>query len=201
VNLFPDEVYVFTPQGDVIALPHGATPVDFAFAVHTDIGHRCTAAKVDGKIVPLRHKLRNGNRVEVITSKKKTPSRDWLSFVKTSKARNRISNFINSQERENCLTLGKELLEKEILDYGMEPALLMKGKKMQEAMQASGYNSLDSMMIGIGFGKVSARHVVDKLAPKRVHHPRSRDYSSPYRLPERYRSRAGIGTHDSGGVE
>ncbi len=166
VNLFPHEVYVFTPDGDVYALPHGATPVDFAYAVHTDIGDHCTTAKVDGKIVPLKFKLRNGHRVEIMTSKQKHPSRDWLSFVKTSKARGRISNYINHQERDKCLSLGRELLEKELQEYGVSPASVLKGKGPEEAIHASGYTTLDSLLTGIGIGKVSVHHVVEKLVPK-----------------------------------
>jgi GTP diphosphokinase / guanosine-3',5'-bis(diphosphate) 3'-diphosphatase len=166
VNLFPHEVYVFTPEGDVTALPHGATPVDFAYAVHTDIGTHCATAKVDGKIVPLRYKLRNGNRVEIITSRQKYPNRDWLSFVKTSKARNRISNYVNSQEREKCLRLGQELLEKEIREYDLTPALVLKGKKLEEAIHSCGYNNLNTLFTGIGVGKVSVHSVIEKLLPK-----------------------------------
>jgi len=166
VNLFSQEVYVFSPDGDVYALPHAATPVDFAYAVHTDIGDHCLTAKVDGKIVPLRFKLRTGSRVEIITSKNKFPSRDWLAFVKTSKARSRISNHVNSQEREQSLGLGRELLEKEIRDYDCSPATVLKGKVLEEAINACGYNSLDSLLTGIGIGKVSVHSFVDKLLPK-----------------------------------
>ena len=166
INLYPDEVYVFSPQGDVIALPHGATPVDFAYAVHTEVGNHCLNAKVDGKIVPLRYKLRNGNQVEILTSKQKHPSRDWLSFVKTSRARNRIANYINHQEREKSLSLGRELLDREIQDYDLSPSKVLKGKILEDAIHACGYNSLDSLLTGIGVGKVSAHHVVEKLLPR-----------------------------------
>ncbi len=168
INLYPHEVYVFSPKGDVIALPHGATPVDFAYAVHTDIGNHCLNAKVDGKIVPLRYKLRNGNQVEIITSKQKHPSRDWLSFVKTSRARNRIANYINHQEREKSLSLGRELLDKEIQEHGLTPSELLKGKPLDDAMHACGYNSFDSLLTGIGVGKLSAHHVVEKLLPREM---------------------------------
>ncbi len=166
VNLFSQEVYVFSPDGDVYALPHGATPVDFAYAVHTDIGNHCQTAKVDGKIVPLRFKLRNGNRVEIITSKNKFPNRDWLAFVKTSKARSRISNHINSQERDQSLGLGRELLEKEIRDHDCSPDKVLKGKALEEAIHACGYNSLDSLLMGIGIGKVAVHSFLHKLLPK-----------------------------------
>ena len=166
VDLFFQEVYVFTPEGDVIALPRGATPVDFAYQVHTDIGNHCLAAKVNGKIVNLKYKMKNGDRVEILTSKKKHPSRDWISFVKTSKARSKIIHYINHRERQKSLELGKEILETEIRKYGFNPAEVLKGKNLDEAIHASGFNSLDNLYIGIGFGKTSVRHVVDKLLPK-----------------------------------
>jgi GTP pyrophosphokinase len=166
VNLFPDEVYVFTPGGDVIALPHNATPVDFAYEVHTDVGSHCQSAKVNGKVVPMRYKLQDGDRVEIITSKEASPGREWLAFVKTSKARSRISNYLNTEERSRSLGLGKELLEKEISEYGLDPAIEMDGQAMEEAAQACGFNSTDSLLRGLGIGKLSTHHVIEKLIPK-----------------------------------
>jgi len=166
VDLFFQEVYVFTPQGEVIALPRGATPVDFAYQVHTDIGNHCLGAKVNGKMVPLRYKLKNGDRVEILTSPQRHPSRDWLAFVKTSKARGKISNFINSRERQQSLELGREILETEIRKYGVGPAEVMKGRVIEEAAQACGYNNIDSLLTAIGFGKLPAHQVVEKLLPK-----------------------------------
>lgn len=166
VNLFPDSVYVFTPGGDVIALPHNATPVDFAFQVHTDVGYKCHSAKVNGKGVPLRYKLRDGDQVEISTSEEASPSRDWLAFVKTTKARNRISNFINTEERARSLSLGKELLEQEIREYDLDPEVEMTGEAFEEAAQACGFNSTDSLLTGIGIGKLSTYHVIEKLIPK-----------------------------------
>ncbi|MFQ5449275.1 MAG: RelA/SpoT family protein [Nitrospinaceae bacterium] len=186
INLFPQEVYVFTPEGDVISLPYGSTPVDFAYAVHTDIGNHCLTAKVDGKIVPLRYKLKNGNQVEIITSKQKHPSRDWLSFVKTSRARNRIANYINSRERARGLGLGKELLEKEIRRYELSPSVVLKGKKLEEAIHACGYSSLDSLLAGIGIGKVSINHVVEKLLPReKLAEKRDKEESARIKLKEK----------------
>lgn len=166
VDLFFQEVYVFTPEGDVIALPRGATPVDFAYQVHTDIGNHCLGAKVNGKMVPLRYKLKNGDRVEILTSQQRHPSRDWLGFVKTSKARNKISNFINSRERQQSLELGREILEAEVRKYGSATGDLLKGKAMEEAAHACGYNTLDSLFTAIGFGKLPPHQVVEKLLPK-----------------------------------
>jgi GTP diphosphokinase / guanosine-3',5'-bis(diphosphate) 3'-diphosphatase len=166
VNLFPDSVYVFTPGGDVIALPHNATPVDFAFQVHTDVGYNCQSAKVNGKVVPLRYKLTDGDQVEIITSKDMSPSRDWLTFVKTTKARSRISNYINTQERSRSLSLGKELLEQEIREYGLDPVVEISAEGMEEAAQACGFKSTDSLLTGIGIGKLSPYHVIEKMIPK-----------------------------------
>ncbi len=166
VNLFPDEVYVFTPGGDVIALPHNATPVDFAFQVHTDVGCRCQSAKVNGKMVPLRYKLQDGDRVEIKTSEEASPIRDWLSFVKTSKARSRIANYINSEERARSLSLGKELLEKDLREYGLDPEVEMGSEAFEEAAQACGFNSTEKLLTGVGIGKLSTYHVIEKLVPK-----------------------------------
>jgi GTP diphosphokinase / guanosine-3',5'-bis(diphosphate) 3'-diphosphatase len=168
VDLFFQEVYVFTPEGEVIALPRGATSVDFAYQVHTDIGNHCLAAKVNGKIVNLKYKLKNGDRVEILTSKQKHPSRDWLSFVKTSKARSKIIQYINHRDREKSLELGREMLGTEIRKYGFNPAEVLKGNTLDEAIHASGFNTLENLYTGIGFGKTAVRHVVGKLLPKKT---------------------------------
>jgi len=166
VDLVFQEVFVFTPRGEVIALPRGATAVDFAYQVHTDIGHHCFAAKANGKIVPLRYKLKNGDRVEILTSRRKTPSRDWLSFVKTSKARSKIANYINSVEREKSQSLGREILDKEIQKCGMKPSQALKGKALEDAVQACGFSSFDSLLRAIGFGKISVRLFMEKFLAK-----------------------------------
>lgn len=176
VDLFPHEVYVFTPQGDVIALPTGATPVDFAYQVHTDIGNHCHTAKVNGKVVPLRYKLRNGDRIEILTSKQKNPSRDWMSFVKTSKARGKIAGYLNSEEKAGSLRLGQGLLEKEIERYDCDPHVVMKGATMQEAVQACGFTSLDSLLRAIGIGKLPIHHVIEKLlSPEKIEEKRRKE--------------------------
>src|SRR5713226_4136600 len=119
VDLFTDEVFVFTPKGDVRSLPRGATPVDFAYAIHSDVGGRCVGAKVNGKIVPLRYKLKNGDTVEVLTSPQAHPSKDWLTFVKTSRAQQKIRSFIKLQQREKSLQLGRELTDKEFRRFSL----------------------------------------------------------------------------------
>lgn len=166
VDLFSSEVYVFTPEGDVVALQRGATPVDFSYAVHTDIGNHCSAAKVNGKIVPLRYRLKNGDQVEIKTSKTQQPSRDWLTFVKTSKARSKILNFISTREKERSLSLGTELLYKKLSEYGVDPSEVLKGIIFDEAIHASGFGNFESLLRNIGLGKVSTHHFIDKLLPK-----------------------------------
>ncbi len=185
VDLFSSEVYVFTPEGDVISLQHGSTPVDFAYAVHTDIGDHCSAAKINGKIVPLRYKLKNGDQVEIKASKTQQPNRDWLSFVKTSKARSKILNFINTREKKRSLSLGTELLHKGLAEYGVDPSAVLKGKPFDEALQASGFGNFESLLASIGLGKVSTHHFIDKLLPNEKIEARRLEESGQVKLKEK----------------
>jgi GTP pyrophosphokinase len=168
-DLFPDVVYVFTPKGDVRELLQGSTPVDFAYAVHTDIGHQCVGAKVNGKIVPLKYVLRNGDRIEVVTQTGHTPSRDWLKFVKTSKARTRIKAWVKTEERRRSILLGKELLEKDLRKHELNPAKVFKSEDLPRIAQDMSHNTVDDLLAAIGYGKVSAHMVANKLAPERPH--------------------------------
>ncbi len=168
-DLFPDVVYVFTPRGDVKELPQGATPVDFAYSVHTDIGHHCVGAKVNGKIVPLKHELRNGDKIEIITQAGHTPSRDWLKFVKTSKARTRIKAWLKAEERRRSILLGRELLEKDLRKHELNPSKVFKSDDFQKVVADLSHNSVDDLLAAIGYGKVSAHMVANKLAPDRPH--------------------------------
>ena len=168
-DLFPDVVYVFTPKGDVRELPQGSTPVDFAYAVHTDIGHQCVGAKINGKIVPIKHILRNGDRIEVITQTGHTPSRDWLKFVKTSKARTRIKAWVKTEERRRSILLGKELLDKDLRKHELSPAKVYKSNDIHRVAHELSHNTVDDMLAAIGYGKVSAHMVANKLAPDRPH--------------------------------
>jgi guanosine-3',5'-bis(diphosphate) 3'-pyrophosphohydrolase len=168
-DLFPDVVYVFTPRGDVKELPQGSTPVDFAYSVHTDIGHQCVGAKVNGKIVPLKHVLRNGDKIEVVTQSGHTPSRDWLKFVKTSKARTRIKAWLKIEERRRSILLGKELLEKDLRKHELSPAKIFKSDELIKIANEMSHNTLDDLLAAIGYGKVSAHLVANKLAPDKVH--------------------------------
>jgi guanosine-3',5'-bis(diphosphate) 3'-pyrophosphohydrolase len=168
-DLFPDVVYVFTPRGDVKELPQGSTPVDFAYSIHTDIGHQCVGAKVNGKIVPLKHILRNGDKVEVTTQAGHTPSRDWLKFVKTSKARTRIKAWLKAEERRRSILLGKELLEKDIRKHELSPSKVFKSEDIIKIANEMSHNTLDDLLAAIGYGKVSAHLVANKLAPDKPH--------------------------------
>ncbi|HUI67606.1 MAG TPA: bifunctional (p)ppGpp synthetase/guanosine-3',5'-bis(diphosphate) 3'-pyrophosphohydrolase [Nitrospirota bacterium] len=168
-DLFPDVVYVFTPRGDVKELPQGSTPVDFAFSVHTDIGQQCVGAKVNGKIVPLKHVLRNGDKIEVITQTGHTPSRDWLKFVKTSKARTRIKAWLKAEERRRSILLGRELLEKDLRKHELNPSKILKSDDLVKVANDMSHNTLDDLLAAIGYGKVSAHMVANKIAPDRPH--------------------------------
>jgi GTP pyrophosphokinase len=168
-DLFPDVVYVFTPRGDVKELPQGSTPVDFAYSVHTDIGQQCVGAKVNGKIVPLKHILRNGDKIEVTTQAGHTPSRDWLKFVKTSKARTRIKAWLKIEERRRSILLGRELLEKDLRKHELSPSKIFKSDELAEIANDMSQNTLDDLFAAIGYGKVSAHLVANKLAPDKPH--------------------------------
>lgn len=166
IDLFPDEVYVFTPKGDVKAFPRGATPVDFAFSVHTDIGLHCVGAKVNGRLVPLRYELKNGDIVEILTDPKHWPSKDWLRIVKTSRARSRIKQWIKNEERIRSVSLGKELLEREIRRLGKSPSQLIKGENLTKALERYGMGSEEDFLAAVGYGKLSPRQAATRLLPQ-----------------------------------
>jgi guanosine-3',5'-bis(diphosphate) 3'-pyrophosphohydrolase len=160
--LAPVEVYAFTPKGRVLELPRGATPVDFAYSVHTEVGHQCVGAKVNGQMVSLRHEIVSGDVVEILTNKGHTPSRDWLSFVKSSHARSKIRQWINLHERQEATDMGKRLLEKESRHFGRSL------KKIPEAdwnklIADYGLSKQEDLYAAVGFGKYSARQVLSRL--------------------------------------
>jgi len=165
IELFPEEVYVFTPKGDVKSFPKGSTPIDFAYSVHSDVGHRCVGAKVNGKLVPLKHELNNGDIVEVITSPHHTPSKDWLKIVKSSRAKNRIRAWIKTEERKRSITLGREICEKELRRYSLNFAKLSKSGDVKRVAAEFGLNSEEDLLAAIGYGKLSAVQLAGKLAP------------------------------------
>lgn len=163
IDLFEDEVFVFTPRGDVKTLPAGATPIDFAFAVHTDVGMHTTGAKVNGKMVSLDTQLENGQFVEVLTSKNARPSRDWLNIVKTSKARSKVRSYLKEMHRDEALERGKETLDRETKRLGLDPAALLRSERMQELAKQYGLANAEDVYAGIGFGKVTAGQVLTRL--------------------------------------
>ncbi len=166
VDLFTDEVFVFTPKGDVRSLPRGATPVDFAYSIHSDVGARCVGAKVNGKIVPLRYKLKNGDTVEVLTSPQGHPSKDWLTFVRTSRAQARIRAYIKEQEREKSLELGREVLDKDMRRYGLNLNKLIKGGELDKIASDLGVSGAEALIAAIGYGKVAPAQVLVRLVPE-----------------------------------
>jgi len=166
IELFPDEVYVFTPRGDVLTLPKGATPVDFAYAIHSEVGNQCLGAKVDGRIVPLKYQLKTGEMVEIITSPHHKPSKDWLSFVKTAKARSRIRQHIKTTERKRSLTLGHDMCEKIFRKHNLNLAKLMKSGEIQKACTELGYKAADDLIAAVGYGKVTPLQVVRYFVPR-----------------------------------
>ncbi|PYN89406.1 MAG: GTP pyrophosphokinase [Candidatus Rokuibacteriota bacterium] len=165
VDLFPDEVYVFTPKGDVKALPEGATPLDFAYAVHTKVGEHCVGAKVNAKLVPLRYTLRQGDIVEIVTSPNQHPSRDWLKIVKSTRARAKINQWLKVEERARSIELGRELFEREARKYRLNPTALLGGEEIKKAAADFGFAGADDLMAAIGYGKSSVHQVLNRLAP------------------------------------
>jgi guanosine-3',5'-bis(diphosphate) 3'-pyrophosphohydrolase len=166
-EVVPEVVYVFTPKGEIKEMPIGSTPVDFAYGVHTQVGHRCVGAKINGKIVPLRYKLKNGDTIEIITSQTHGPSRDWLKFVVTQRAKTRIKQWIKAEERHQSVELGIKLLESELRKHNMSNAL-MKSDDILKAAKALGVNSLEDLFVSVGFGKVSPHQVVNRLMPEKA---------------------------------
>ena len=161
VDLYPVEVYAFTPKGRVLALPRGATPIDFAYAIHTEVGHQCVGAKVNGQIVPLRYHLSNGDVVEILTQKGHAPSRDWLNFVCTSRARSRIRHWINLHERTQATEVGRRLLEREARQLGVSLKKIPEADLLRVASEY-GCAKVEDLHAGLGYGKYSARQILSK---------------------------------------
>jgi GTP diphosphokinase / guanosine-3',5'-bis(diphosphate) 3'-diphosphatase len=165
IDLYPEEVYTFTPKGKVVTLPRDATPVDFAYAIHTEVGHSCVGSKINARMTPLRTKLRNGDIVEIITQSGHKPSRDWLSFVKTSRARNKIRHWLTQQESEKAIELGRKMLEKEARKYKKNAKELLTSEQMLALLSEYGSSKVEDLLSAIGYGKVSAKHVISRLSP------------------------------------
>ena len=161
IDLYPEDVYVFTPKGEVKRFPVGATPLDFAYSVHTQLGNQCMGAKVNGKIVPLRYKLNSGDVVEILRSSKQHPSKDWLRIAKTSRAKTKIKSWLRTQENEQSIALGREILEKRIKSLRL-------GKDVDYDVLAKefSFNDTQDFFMAIGFGRLSANQVIHKIAPE-----------------------------------
>ena len=162
IDLYPEEVYIFTPKGEVRQLPRGATAVDFAYTVHTDVGNQCVGARINGRMVPLRTRLQNGDIVEIVTQSGHKPSRDWLTFVVSSRARSKIKHVLQSEERTRSIELGRRLFDKEVRRYGLNPGTLLESPELTKFAAEYGAKTPDELLAHIGYGKLSARTVLQK---------------------------------------
>jgi GTP pyrophosphokinase len=163
IKLFEDEVLVFTPKGDVINLPQNSTPIDFAYRIHTEIGNHCIGAKVNNRIVPLSYKLQNGDIVEIITSKDAKPSRDWLSFVRSSHTRSKIKSWFRKQNKEESILEGRKVIEKEIIKQGLSPEEVMQEKYLKRISEKFRFKDYPEIFSAVGYGDISPQTVVNKL--------------------------------------
>lgn len=165
LDLFEGDIYVFTPKGELLEFPAGSTPLDFAFTVHTQLGTRCTGAKVNGRMVPLRHKLRSGDTVEIVTSPTQKPSKDWLKIVRSGRAKAKIRAFIRQEEREKAKEVGYDLLEKEFRKYGQSLGKFEKDKNVQDRVSAMSFATFDEMLISVGYGKTAPEKILTRVHP------------------------------------
>ncbi len=167
IDLFAEDVFVFTPQGEVKELPYGATPLDFAYAVHTNVGNMCAGAKVNGKIVPLKYRLKSGDTIEIITTAGGQPSKDWLKIVKTSRAKAKIRAVIKQQERDRALSIGKELFEKTLKPYGLSQSKIEKSGDFERLWKEHlSLRSPDELFIQLGYGRIFPEKVIEILVPQ-----------------------------------
>ncbi len=166
IDLYPDEIYLFTPGGEIKTLPKGATPVDFAYKIHTEVGAHCTGAKVNGKLVPLTHRLETGDTVQITTSNERHPSADWLNFVKTVKARTKIRQWVKAREKERSISLGKEMCEKIFRKNNQNFSGLVKSGDIEKAAASFGFKTSDDLIAQVGFGKLTPLQVLHKTIPE-----------------------------------
>jgi GTP pyrophosphokinase len=165
VDLYPEEVYAFTPKGDVKSLPRGATPIDFAYAIHTEVGNRCVGARINGKLVPLRTPLQNGDIVEILTAPGQRPKRDWLNIAVTSRARSKIRHFLSVFERQQSVDLGRSFLEKEARRHRLKLAEVLESPALREYLAATGHGSVEDLLAAVGYGKLTAAQVLNRVVP------------------------------------
>jgi len=169
VDLFPEKVYVFTPKGEVKSLPRGATPLDFAYAVHTEVGNHCMGAKVDGRLIPLSYQLKTGEQVEILTSLERHPSRDWLRLVQTTRARAKINTWLRAQERSKAFEMGRDMCQREFKKFRKNFLKTMDKGELDQVSRDLGFNNPQDMVVAVGFGRVSPRQVLRKvLSPEEL---------------------------------
>ncbi|MGE0826588.1 MAG: bifunctional (p)ppGpp synthetase/guanosine-3',5'-bis(diphosphate) 3'-pyrophosphohydrolase [Candidatus Binatia bacterium] len=165
-DLFTEEVYVFTPNGDLFNFPQGASAIDFAYRIHTEVGNHCAGARANGRIVPLRYQLQNGDTIEIVTANQQTPNKDWLKFVKTAKAQNRIRHWLKAQQHERSVALGRELLERDLSRYSVDLASLRKQGKVDTALRALNFKDEETLLAATGYGQVTVGQVLSHLVPQ-----------------------------------
>ncbi len=168
VDLFSDEVFVFTPRGEVKELKLGSTPIDFAYMIHSEVGDHCTGARVNGRIVPLKYRLKNGDTVEILTSPNQRPNKDWLAYVKTGRARTRISAYLRREQRRRAVEMGREILDKEAKRYGRSLQKLMKDGSIARAVEGGRYHKPEDLLAAVGYGKAKAQDILQRALPEEV---------------------------------
>ncbi len=164
-DLFSDEVFVFTPKGDVLNFPEGASVIDFAYRIHSEVGHHCAGARVNGRLVPLRYRLRNGDTIEIVTTTGQTPSKDWLNYVKTSRAKARIRNWLKFQQRSRSLAVGREILERDLTRHRLDFKRLQREGRLQEVAEALSVKDEETLLASVGYGKITTQQVLARLLP------------------------------------
>jgi GTP pyrophosphokinase len=189
IDLFQDESFVFSPKGDLFKLPHGSTPVDFAFSIHTDVGMHCIGAKVNGKIVPLKSKLKSGDQVEIITSANQEPHHDWLSFVKTSRAKQRIKKYLREVQTQQIRKLGEEILVKFLKKYDLN----IESQKIKDILPKLGYDNIENLSLNLGRGEITTENILQKLFPETIPEEKKDSFYAKYI--KRARSMSGISVH------
>jgi len=182
LELYPTDVYAFTPRGKVVQLPLNATPIDFAYMIHTEVGDQCTGAKVNGRIVPLKYQIQHGDVVEILTTPGHKPSRDWLNFVVTSKARNKIKHWIAEKQRSEAVEVGRKMFEREAVRLKLKPKQLLEDAQLERFRTENGYAKIEDMFAAIGYGKLLARTIVSRFVPEEK--LEALDQAQPSRLGE-----------------
>jgi guanosine-3',5'-bis(diphosphate) 3'-pyrophosphohydrolase len=181
-DLFSDEVFVFTPKGDLLPFPEGSTVIDFAYRIHSEVGHHCSGARVNGRLVPLRYHLCNGDTLEIITTASQTPSKDWLNFVKTSRAKQKIRNWIKYQQRTRSVAVGREILERDLSRYHLTLSKLRKEGRLAQLVSDLSQRDEETLLAGIGYGKLTSHQVLSKLLPQDVLQQRPQEEGTLKRL-------------------